>query len=276
MAEISKIAWTDATFNPWVGCTKVSPGCDNCYAEGWAKRSGRVTWGGERRRTSADYWRQPMKWNRDAAASGVRKRVFCASLADVFDNQADFVWRRDLYHLIEDTPALDWLLLTKRPQNIHKMLPEVYGILNPWPWPNLWLGITAENQPEFRRRWAFMSFIKATIRFISYEPAIDELDLAETFGLYHPEGGGFALKVGSRWEASPDWVICGGESGSHARPMAQRWARTVRDQCQAADVPFFMKQTGSARLLWPGVTNKGDDPSEWPADLRVREFPPGA
>lgn len=140
----SKIEWTDHTFNPWTGCTKVSPGCDHCYVEAWSKRSGIVEWGSHpRRRTREAVWNQPLKWNAEARAfkneHGRRQRVFCASLADVFDNQADPVWRQDLFALICDCRRLDWLLLTKRPQNIAKMLPRDWGD----GYRNVWLGVTA-------------------------------------------------------------------------------------------------------------------------------------
>ena len=128
MAENSKIEWTDHTFNPWVGCTKISPACDHCYAEAWAKRAGKPElWTGERRRTSVLNWSQPRKWHRAAQAAGVRAKVFVASLADVFDNQADPVWRADLWDLVRACDGLDFLLLTKRPQNIRKMLPADWG-----------------------------------------------------------------------------------------------------------------------------------------------------
>src|SRR5205814_2553649 len=150
MAQNSKIEWTDHTFNPWVGCTNVSPGCDHCYAESWSKRSGLVKWGNSpRRRTSEAYWRAPSKWQGGAAAFqakyGRRQRVFCASLADVFDNKAESEWRSDLFKLIAATPSLDWLLLTKRPQNIKKMLPS--------DWPDIFVRINSEgvklNQADF-------------------------------------------------------------------------------------------------------------------------------
>ena len=120
MGDNTKIEWAHHTFNPWVGCTKVSPACDNCYAEGWAKRSGMVQWGphAERRRTSEGNWRQPLKWNAEAERLGVRYRVFCSSLADVFDNAVPVQWRIELMKLICETRHLDWLLLTKRPQNV--------------------------------------------------------------------------------------------------------------------------------------------------------------
>lgn len=239
MADTTKIEWTAThlpdgrvlpgyTFNPWTGCTKVSPGCDHCYAEGWSKRSGHVEWGphGARRRTSAANWRLPIKWNAEAKASGIRRKVFCASLADVFDNHRSILpeWRADLWALIAATPHLDWLLLTKRPQNIVKMLPDGYGA-PAWGdgWPNVWLGTTAENQTEFDRRSNYLRAAPAVVRFISYEPALAAID-ADLTGIH--------------------WLICGGESGPGARPMHPDWARSLRDQCKAADVRFFFKQWG--------------------------------
>src|ERR1700760_2747316 len=147
-SQLSDGSWVPGySFNPWVGCTKISPACDHCYAESWAKRTGNAAlWNGERRRTTPLNWLQPLKWNRDARSSGVRRKVFCASLADVFDNQVPTLWRDDLWRLVYGTPDLDWILLTKRPQNISKMLPNHGG--RPWPWPNVWLGTTVENQGE--------------------------------------------------------------------------------------------------------------------------------
>lgn len=244
MAENSKIEWTDHTFNPWVGCTKISPACDHCYAESWAKRAGSPElWAGSRRRTTAANWRQPIKWNRDAEASGVRRKVFCASLADVFDNQADPIWRRDLWNLIMDTQWLDWLLLTKRPQNIEKMLPER------WAWPvrghlsNVWLGTTVENQDEADRRIPQLLSVSAAVHFLSCEPLLGKVHLPAKDTYWHPL----------------DWVICGGESGGHARMMEERWARQLRDQCASMDVAFFMKQMTSKKPI--------------PDDLMVRQFP---
>jgi protein gp37 len=252
MAENSKIEWTDHTFNPWVGCTKISPGCDHCYAEGWAKRSGQVKWGphAERRRTIEAYWRRPLKWARAAREAmqdyeeGMltlpprRPRVFCASLADVFDNQVPAAWRADLFDLIEATPELDWLLLTKRPENIAKMLEPKWDRALPL---NIWLGTTAENQEQFDRRWPRLLENGAHVHFISYEPALGPLRL--------PDVDYF----------QPDWLICGGESGHGARMMELGWARDIRDQCARRGVSFFFKQT----------TGKGPIPD----DLMVRQFP---
>lgn len=149
MGENSKIEWTNHTFNPWIGCQKVSPGCDHCNAESLMDtRLGRVRWGprGERVLTSRANWAKPRQWAKAAAKAGVRHRVFCASLADVFDNRVPEIWRSDLFALIEDTPELDWLLLTKRPENVRKMLRPKWDKILP---PNIWLGATCEDQEHF-------------------------------------------------------------------------------------------------------------------------------
>jgi len=240
MAQNSKIEWTDHTFNPWIGCTKVSPGCDHCYAEAWSKRSGLVKWGKHpRRRTSDVYWRAPLKWQELAASfkarHGRRQRVFCASLADVFDNKADPVWRSDLFELIASTPALDWLLLTKRPQNIAKMLPKA------WPEhgrPNVWLGTTAEDQTRFDQRWRVLSNVPAAVRFVSYEPALGP------------------LRLNPNDQLQPDWLIIGGESGHGARPMAPGWARDIIQDCRFFGVAPFFKQWGAISNN-PLVSEKG-------------------
>lgn len=229
MAQNSKIEWTDHTFNPWVGCTNVSPGCEHCYAEAWSKRSGLVKWGNSpRRRTSEAYWRAPLKWQAAAAAfhaqRGRRQRVFCASLADVFDNQVDRGWRDALFDLIASTPALDWLLLTKRPQNIGKMLPKT------WPaggMPNVWLGVTAEDQARFDQRWPVLSRIPAVVRFISYEPAIG------------------SVRLDRAQDVQPDWLIAGGESGHGARPVCAAWIRDIVSDCEDLGVAPFFKQWGA-------------------------------
>lgn len=237
MAENSKIEWTDHTFNPWVGCTKISPACDHCYAEAWAKRAGTPElWTGERRRTTTANWRQPIKWNKAASAAGIRQRVFCASLADVFDNQVPNEWLIDLWGLIQDTPHLDWLLLTKRPQNIAKLRPPTMP-------PNIWIGTTVESQDEYLKRVPFLLSTPAAVHFLSCEPLLEQVWLA---------------KQGTYWFPL-DWVICGGESGGHARTMDAAWARRLRDQCAERGVAFFMKQ----------MTRKAPIPD----DLMVRQFP---
>jgi protein gp37 len=245
MAENSKIEWTDHTFNPWIGCQKVSPGCDRCYAESLSTRYGWTTWGphGERKRTSEANWRKPRQWAKAARGTGKRPRVFCASLADVFDNRAPQEWRDDLFELIRDTPELDWLLLTKRPENIDGMLPLSWRASARPNWDNVWLGTTCEDQAAYDRRWPVLSDIPAAVHFISYEPAI----------------GPLRLHSGTQ---QPDWLICGGESGPGARFMPEQWAEHVMLDCERAGVHFFMKQ----------MTGK----KEIPGHLMRRAFPRGS
>lgn len=260
MAENSAIEWTHHTFNPWIGCQKVGPGCDHCYAEALMDtRYGRVEWGphGSRSRTSAANWRQPLKWDRDAAAAGVRRRVFCASLADVFDNHKSILpeWRDDLWTLIAKTPNLDWMLLTKRPGNIANMLPVPFDFDKLY--PNVWLGCTVVNQAEADREIPKLLAVPAKVRFLSMEPLLGRVYLQWAFpdirtACCHSCGsrtnavGGRCPNDGSilKGEKGIDLVIVGGESGHGARPMHPDWVRSLRDQCQAAGVAFFFKQWG--------------------------------
>jgi protein gp37 len=242
MGENTKIEWATHTFNPWTGCTKVSPACDHCYAEGWAKRSGMVEWGPgkSRRRTSAANWKDPLKWNRQAAETGVRPRVFCASLADVFDNEVPDQWRRDLWALIRSTPNLDWLIVTKRIGNATRMLPADWGE----GWPHVWLLITVCNQPEADRDIPKLLRTPAQVRGLSLEPLLGSVNIGRwlqhwTFPLHISRDN-----VPNYKDQILDWVIVGGESGPNARPMQGDWARALRDQCQAVGVPFLFKQWG--------------------------------
>jgi protein gp37 len=229
MGQNSKIEWTRHTFNPWWGCEKVSPACKHCYAETWAQRLGLDLWGPrtDRRFFGDKHWAEPHKWNADAGKAGDRPRVFCASMADVFENRRELdVWRDRLWRLIEATPNLDWLLLTKRPEHVQG--------LSPWGkrWPrNVWLGTTAEDQECANKRIPLILDIPAVVRFASCEPLLGPVDA-------------------SKWLAAPgkksglNWVIAGGESGSKARPMNPLWAESLRDQCEAKGVPFHFKQWG--------------------------------
>lgn len=261
MAENSSIEWCDHTFNPFFGCTKVSPGCDNCYAEHLMdKRMHKVVWGSKDRvRTSPANWRKPIQWNANHAAffaeHGRRQRVFCASLADVFDNAVDPTWRADLFDLIEKTPQLDWLLLTKRIGNVAPMIRETADVRldprEPKLPANVWLGATIVNQEEADRDIPKLLAVPARVRFLSMEPLLGPVDLTRL------DPKLFAASANSltgrwKWEDGPtrtetapiDWVIVGGESGHGARPMHPAWARSLRDQCAAAGVPFFFKQHG--------------------------------
>ena len=232
MAKDSAIEWTHHTFNPWWGCTKVSPGCKHCYAEIWAKRIGRALWGPKapRRLLSDDYWKQPLAWNREAHRLGERRRVFCASMADVFEDRAELdTQRKRLWTVIEQTPCLDWLLLTKRPENVTKLAP--YGSV----WPhNVWLGATAENQRWLDKRIVQLSRIPVRVLFLSCEPLLGPLD----FGSWIERSRRNELRL-------VDWVIAGGESGHHARPANPEWFSSLRDQCVAAGIRFHFKQYGN-------------------------------
>ena len=279
--EQTKIQWANYTFNPWRGCTKVSEGCANCYAEAQSKRNPALLgeWGPGKPRVLAsdDMWKSPLKWNKDAGAArheaewgsddqvtpSHRPRVFCASLADVFDPEVPTAWRQRLLQLIDDTPNLDWLLLTKRPELIEPLMQDaMHGNFERHKTfaqhiPNVWLGTTAENQARAIERIPHLLSICARVRFLSCEPLLSPLDLE-------------ALDVEGRCECCDsylylnaltglqrcagacdgptypklDWLIAGGESGPDARPMHLDWARSLRDQCQAAGVPFLFKQWG--------------------------------
>ena len=267
MAENTKIEWTDHTFNPWIGCTKVGPGCDHCYAENLMdKRMGVAVWGpgNARVRTKEANWKMPLRWNAQAAAfmaqHGRRQRVFCASLADVFDNAVDPQWRADLFGLIQQTPNLDWLLLTKRIGNVRGMLAELahgsdpdLSLLDMMPLPNVWIGATIVNQAEADRDIPKLLDVPARVRFLSMEPLLGPVDLThiEVFGgdaeIYPLKGTTDCVDdEGAPTDDVPalDWVIVGGESGPGARPMSPDWARSLRAQCAAAGVPFLFKQWG--------------------------------
>jgi protein gp37 len=230
MAANSKIEWTHHTFNPWWGCVKVSPACKHCYAESWARRVGMDLWSAKspRRFFSDAHWRGPIKWNEDAEHAGERRRVFCASMADVFENRRELdPWRDRLWELIAATPWLDWLLLTKRPERVSKTAP--YG--DQWP-ANVWLGTTAENQHWAGKRIPELLANRARVLFLSAEPLLGPLDV--TPWLRSPQSG----------EPGLDWIIAGGESGAHARPMNPFWAESLRDQCIRSRVAFHFKQWG--------------------------------
>jgi protein gp37 len=226
MGENSKIAWTDHTFNPWIGCQKVSAGCLNCYAEKLAKFHGWVDdWGKDYRRTSEDNWKKPIQWAKKAVGNGVFRRVFCASLADIFDPNIPDEWRDDFWELLWllspiKEGGLEWLILTKRPENISKMIPDDLRRFE-----NIRIGITAENQEMAQIRMPIFLDAWTGKNFISWEPALspitDEIPFTDNL---------------------IDWVIAGSESGSNARPCNIEWMRDMRDQCQNANIPFFLKQ----------------------------------
>lgn len=304
MGEKTEISWCDATFNPWMGCTKVSQACQNCYAErDMDHRYGKVQWGpsGTRSKTSDANWRKPLKWNRDAEKAGIRVSVFCASLADVFEDwqgpildhnrqqlfhvingikpsQSKSISKRweaqgctpitmddlrcDLFALIDATPNLDWLVLTKRPENVKKMWPAKFDgptkvdLLGPMPdlsrgvpWSdgnrnndqrsNIVLGTSIENQEWADRRLPYLHAAKryglVNRTFVSAEPLVGPIMLqGELDGKVYNHLG----------EGGIDWVVTGGESGPNARPCDPEWFRSLRDQCAASGTPFHFKQYG--------------------------------
>ena len=237
MARDSKIEWTDHTFNPWWGCTKVSEACDNCYADTWARRFGFDIWGHKnaRRLLSDRYWQQPHAWNQAAEKVGNRKRVFCASMADIFEWHRNLsTWRERLWKLIDATPYLDWLLLTKRPHLIKQNSP--WG--GRWP-TNVWLGITVESQRWANKRIPRLLENPAKVHFLSCEPLLGQIQI-------------------DTWlqDRSIHWVIAGGESGPKSRPSDPSWVYQLRDACINADIPFLFKQWGD----WAPVTGNSKCP----------------
>jgi len=249
MGETTGISWCDKTFNPWIGCARVSPGCANCYAARDAvDRFKLVEWGmnAERRVTSADTWKKPAKWNRDAKAAGIRQRVFCASWADVFEDNPDVKEARGrLWEVVAACDSLDWLLLTKRPENVLGMVP-VEWLESGFP-PNVWIGTSVEDQKRADQRVPLLVKIPARVRFISAEPLLGRVSLVP-------------------WMRSLHWVIVGGESGPDdvRREMDSDWARLLFAECSAFSVPFFFKQFSGRK---PGEVRNGLDGAIW------REFP---
>lgn len=299
MSTNSAIEWTHHTFNPWWGCTRVSPGCEHCYAETFDRRvHGRAAahWGVQaaRKPASDKYWSQPLNWDRNAAAAGERRRVFCASMADVMEDRRDLdVWRLRLWALVEATPHLDWLLLTKRPENFVRLLPQAWLKS---PRLNVWLGTTGEDRQRMWERSRHLLATPAALRFYSMEPLLEDVmpRLCPLCGCVthhtcgHDEGPQRSEEVLSTHGAGRvDWVIVGGESGHGARPCDVNWVREVVSQCTARGCVVFVKQLGSFPVAYKEVGTakggsyvplklrdpKGGDPSEWPEDLRVREFP---
>lgn len=223
------------------------------------KRFGRVQWGpqGKRVRTSEHYWSEPLRWNREAAAAGRRARVFCASLADVFEIKTDQPeideWREELFSLIDQTPHLDWLLLTKRPANAGGCLSPHWLKLSKTPRrryyklvlpPNLWIGTSVENQEQADKRIPELLKIPAAVRFLSIEPLLGPVDINPVIGIREIGGVDRYEHEYAGWTSGIDWVIVGGESGPNAKPMHPIWVRDLRDQCQKVGVPFFFKQWG--------------------------------
>ena len=245
MAEQSAISWTDGTFNPWIGCTKVSPGCDHCYA---ARDNERRKWvpgwgaGVPRRRTKT--WGDPLKWNRKAAETGYKPRVFCASLADIFDNEVPDEWRTDLWQLFRDTPNIRWIVLTKRIGNVLKMVPA------DWPFAHVGIMATMVNQEEYDRDRLKLSAVPAPWRGISAEPLLGRIILD------HKDA-----------KANLDWIITGGESGPGFRSLDMDAVRYLRDQCRDLGITFHHKQNGGVRGKDAGCLVDGVEHKHFPAAL---------
>jgi protein gp37 len=237
VGETTQIEWADGTFNGWWGCARVSPACQNCYAETFDRRLGGSHWGvGRPRRVFGDeHWAQPLKWNAKAAASGVRRRIFCSSMSDIFDAEAPPGALARLWNLIRETPNLDWLLLTKRPERIAASLPADWGN----GWPNVWLGTTVENQKYADLRLPQLLAIPAVVHFISAEPLLGPLELRRFLQPAEWSSPRFSARA-----TRLTWVIGGGETGARARPLQLEWIRGLRDQCVESGTPFHFKQWG--------------------------------
>lgn len=267
MGKDSKIEWTHHTFNPWTGCKKVSPACANCYAVNtppvrMARSRGLELWGDTSRMVASEtMWKQPLAWDRAAEKAGQRHRVFCASLADVFE---DFtgnvvtndekaypggleVARKRLFSLIQSTPSLDWLLLTKRPENISQMVPGWCSMTGNWP-KNIWVGTTVENQDVANKRLPYLMRLTAKVLFVSMEPLLGNvnLDYINTGNMCWMDviNGMEATYVSQNSCRPLDWVIVGGESGKNSRITHIDWIRNIRRLCSQGNIPFFYKQHG--------------------------------
>lgn len=243
MGDSTEIAWTDSTFNPWWGCAKISPGCANCYAEAFDKRTGGDHWGaGKAPRTmSASNWNNPIKWNREAQQTGVRRRVFCGSMCDWAAVEGPASERARLWETIHRTPMLDWQLLTKRADRIAGLLPDDWGE----GYANVWLGVSVEDRAHGVPRIDVLRKIPAAVRFLSCEPLLGDLGPVDLSGI--------------------GWVIVGGESGPKARPMSPEWVAGIQIQCHQQSVPFFFKQWGG-RVDKGGSLLFGEEFKAWPTN----------
>jgi protein gp37 len=298
MGDKSAIEWTDATWNVTVGCTKVSEGCDNCYAERLVngRMRNRHPGGFEVVRVHPDRVNLPLRWRRP-------RRVFVNSLSDLFHEQIPNEWRVEIFAVMAAARRHTFQILTKRPGPMASLLsrPSFRDAVRDramgkvlrdpawsweWPLPNVWLGTSVEAQKWADVRIPALLRTPAAVRFLSCEPLLGPVDLTPWLPCHCPEGPA-SMPVGcaecahpanarrSVADATPiNWVIVGGESGPGARPMELEWAGDLVEQCQAAGVAVFVKQLGSvwARDHW-AADSKGGDWERWPEDLRVREYP---
>ena len=307
MGQTTGIKWTDATGNFWWGCQRVSPGCENCYAEQLATvRRKLPVWGPPkttRRDRKKDVWTDIVKWNAAAAREGRRLKVFVSSMADVFEDHPQVApWRDEALALLAGLTSLDVQLLTKRPENITRMVPPAW--LAPGGWPaHVWVGTTVEDQKRADERIPHLLAVPARVRFLSCEPMIEAVNLEAAFCVYDRHGAPSGPRCNAAGSPANPWVIIGGESGSDARPFAAEWARDILTQCDEAGVAAFMKQFGDNPTTtlpndetWPthspdgsgvqfvngdgfgrycvrGLGHHGADPSKWPVQYRVQRFP---
>lgn len=237
MSDKSKIEWTDASWNPTRGCSHKSHGCDGCYAEKVAARfSGKGLayeglinpktgkWNGVMRMVY-EKLDQPLRWKKP-------RRIFVDSMSDLFHDNVPEHYINSVFNIMALAPRHTFQILTKRPERMQRYASDLASKLcwDKGPFPNVWLGVSVEDQPTADARTKWLLKTPAAVRFISYEPALDAID--------------FQLRMNDGPEPAINWLICGGESGAGARPMHPDWARSARDQCRAAGVPFFFKQWG--------------------------------
>ena len=253
MGERTGIAWCHHTRNYWMGCTNIGPGCDFCYAETASRRWGRDIWGDDKPRLYCgdNASKEVRRWNRKAAAEGVRRRLFVNSFSDVLDHKAEQAWRDKIIEDAWACPSLDFLLLTKRIGNAKRMLPAELP-------SNVWLGITAINRAELLRDTPKLKRINARLYWLSYEPALAPLDIRDLPILHEF-----------------DWIVWGGESGSRARPADMGTLENLLLWAAKGQLPpLFVKQFGELHARKNGWKQiHGADPSEWPEWARIQEFP---
>jgi protein gp37 len=306
------ISWAEYTFNPWWSCEKVSPACQHCYAEAWAKRCGYDVFGAGKpaRLLSDHYWNEPYRWDRDAKKLGTRYRVFCGSMCDIFQERDDVNAEREkLWKMIEETPNLTWMLLTKRPENADRIIVPRWS--HYWP-RNVWAGVTVENQEQAERRIPYLLRLNAAVRFLSCEPLLGKVELTYSrfcktmkWGPPNPprwqesnRSREETFRGEVRWLLGPDagkinFIVVGGESGAKARTCNIDGITSIVRQCRSAGIPVHVKQLGEnpvgkmplnppVRNLWHTEENlyhyefsdrKAKNMAEWPEDLRVREMP---
>lgn len=258
MSDKSKIEWTEATWNPWYGCIKISPGCKNCYMYREMERYGRDPKVVTRSKTK---FNDPLLWVKRGQPP---KFCFTCSWSDFFIESAD-AWRPEAWGIIRQTPQITYQILTKRPELIRDRLPADWGD----GYENVWLGTSVESR-KYVRRITELTKIKARVLWVSAEPLLDDLSL-RWLSVFHENAPYIAQRKGPSTDHLDGlrrlhWIVVGGESGPECRPMEAAWAREIAAQCKEAGVPFFMKQMG-------GKADKRGDLADIPEDLHIRQYP---